>query len=91
MSDQSHDRSRSPFSELTFSEQQEMWRMWRAQKLEYKSMPPEPPEPEPVVQHMPILPPAPQPYQPPSHKSLDRVHARIAAAAARAGAFTSLT
>lgn len=91
MSDQSRDRNRSPFSELSFSEQQEMWRMWRAQKLEYKNVPPEPPQPVPAAHASPSLPPAPQPYQPPSHKNLDRVHARISAAAARAGAFTSLT
>ena len=89
MSDQSYDRSRSPFADLSFSEQQEMWRRWRAQKLDYQAVPPE--APPPVPEEAPPMPPAPQPYQPPSHKNLDRVHARISAAAARTGTFTPLT
>ncbi len=87
MNDQEKSRSRSPFSELSFSEQQEMWRLWRAQPLEYKDIAAKAPEPE-------VLPPPPappQPYMPPSHQNLDRVHARISAAAARAGAFHPLT
>lgn len=90
MSDQ-QDRSQSPFAALSFSEQQEMWRQWRAQKLEYHPVAPKaPPEPEPVPPPPPT-PPAPQPYQPPSHKNLDRVHARISAAAAHAKHFSPLT
>ena len=81
------DRNRSPFSELSFSEQQELWRVWRAQPLEYKDISPKAPEPEVI----PPPPAPPQPYLPPSHKNLDRVHARISAAAARAGAFKPLT
>ncbi|MBR6786826.1 MAG: hypothetical protein IKM26_02745 [Clostridia bacterium] len=87
MNDQEKSRSRSPFSELSFSEQQEMWRLWRAQPLEYKDIAAKALEPE-------VLPPPPappQPYMPPSHQNLDRVHARISAAAARAGAFHPLT
>ncbi|MBQ1946386.1 MAG: hypothetical protein II343_05590 [Clostridia bacterium] len=87
MNDQETSRSRSPFSELSFSQQQEMWRVWRAQSLEYKDIKPEPPTPEIV----PPPPAPPQPYMPPSHKNLDQVHARIAAAKAHAGAFTPLT
>jgi len=91
MSDQQSARNRSPFSDLSFSEQQEMWRIWRAQKLTYQNIPPETPTAEPCPQTSAPLPSAPQPYQPPSHKNLDRVHARISAAAARTGAFTPLT
>lgn len=87
MNDQEMSRSRSPFSELSFSEQQEMWRVWRAQPLEYKEISAKAPEPE----ILPSPPAPPQPYMPPSHKNLDRVHARIAAAAAHAGAFKPFT
>ena len=79
------DRSRSPFSELSLSQQQEMWRVWRAQPLEYQEMKTAAPEPKVIT------PPAPPYYAPPSHKNLDQVHARIAAAAARAGEFHPLT
>lgn len=95
MNDQGNDRSRSPFAELSFSQQQEMWRMWRAQKLNYQDIPahaaaPEPPdEPKAEIKAAPAI--APQPYQPPSHKNLDRVHARIASAAARASTFKPFT
>lgn len=89
MNDQENARNHSPFAELSFSEQQEMWRMWRAQKLDYQEIPKTPPAPP--VEKAPVLPPAPQAYIPPSHKNLDRVHARIAAAAARAGNFKPLT
>lgn len=85
-------RSRSPFAELSFSEQQEMWRIWRAKPLDYQEFkaPAPAPKPEPVAEVAP--PPAPmQPFAPPSHKNLDRVHARIAAAAANASAFRPLT
>lgn len=91
MNEQDYGRSRSPFSELSFSEQQEMWRVWRAKPLQYQEIKTPVPEaaPEPVAE---IIPPAPQqPFAPPSHKNLDRVHARIAAAAANASAFRPLT
>lgn len=91
MNDQGNDRSRSPFSELTFSQQQELWRMWRAQKLDYQKIPPESPKPEPLPEPAKPIAAAPQPYQPPSHKNLDRVHARIANAAAHAGDFRPFT
>lgn len=80
--------SRSPFAELSFSQQQEMWRMWRSQALEYQPVkePPAAPEPAPKPE-----PPLPQRYLPPTHKNLDQVHARISAASARAGAFKPLT
>lgn len=87
MNDQEMSRSRSPFAELSFSEQQEMWRVWRAQPLEYKEITVKAPEPEVI----PPPPAPPQPYMPPSHHNLDRVHARISAAAAKAGAFKPLT
>ena len=87
MNDQESARYRSPFSELSFSEQQEKWRMWRAQSLEYQEIKP---NPQPAAPVSPSIP-APRPFAPPSHKNLDQVRARISAAAARAGAFKSLT
>lgn len=83
-------RSRSPFAELSFSEQQEMWRIWRARSLDYQEI--KPAEPVIAPAREPAPPSAPvQPFAPPSHKNLDRVHARISAAAANAGAFRPLT
>ena len=83
-------RSRSPFAELSFSEQQEMWRVWRAKSLDYQEI--KPAELVIVPMEEPAPPPAPvPPFAPPSHKNLDRVHARISAAAAHAGAFKPLT
>ena len=86
-------RSHSPFSELSYSEQQEMWRAWRSKPLEYQDFnvpapqaetpPPAPPAPPAVL--------APQHDLPSGHKNLDRVHARISSAVARAGAFTPFT
>ena len=85
------DRSQSPFAALSFSEQQEMWRQWRSQKLDYHPVAPKASHEPESLPPPPPMPPAPQPYQPPSHKNLDRVHARISAAAAHAGHFTPLT
>lgn len=87
MNEQHSNRSRSPFSELSFSEQQEMWRVWRAQPLEYRDIQPEPEVPKAVP--APIAPP--QLFAPPSHKNLDSIHARIAHAAAHAGSFKPFT
>lgn len=84
-------RSHSPFAELSFSEQQEMWRIWRSQPLEYQEIKPEEPEKEQTEEITPPPAPIQQPFAPPSHKNLDRVHARISAAAANAGAFRPLT
>ena len=67
-----NDRSKSPFSELSFSQQQEQWRIFRAQQR-----PAEPPTPAPVL----------RPLPPPSHKNLDRVRAQLSAAARHAGVF----
>ena len=33
-----NDRSKSPFSELSFSQQQEQWRMFRAQQLDFQAV-----------------------------------------------------
>lgn len=52
MNEQDYGRSRSPFSELSFSEQQEMWRVWRAKPLQYQEIKTPVPEaaPEPVAE-----------------------------------------
>jgi len=92
MNDIPVDRSRSPFSELSFSQQQEMWRMWRAQPLAYQEIKPEAcTETKTEVKSSPAPPAVPQRYIPPEHKNLDRVHARITAAAAHTSAFRPLT
>ena len=94
MNEQDMSRSRSPFAELSFSQQQEMWRIWRAKPLEYQEIKPETPQTDPAppekaeaANPLPIQP----PFAPPSHKNLDRVHARISAAAAKARDFKPLT
>ncbi len=89
MNDQDN-RARSPFAELSFSQQQEMWRIWRAKPLDYQEIKPAEPVSAPVIEK-PSQPAPIQPFAPPSHKNLDRVHARISAAAANAGAFRPLT
>ena len=33
-----NDRSKSPFSELSFSQQQEQWRIFRAQQLDFQAV-----------------------------------------------------
>lgn len=86
MTDQDN-RSHSPFSDLSFAEQQELWRSWRSKPLEYQDFS----VPAPQAETPPPAPPAPQPFTPPSHKNLDRVHARISSAMARAGAFSPFT
>ncbi|MBR5231190.1 MAG: hypothetical protein IKW00_02955 [Clostridia bacterium] len=86
MTDQEN-RSRSPFSQLSYAEQQEKWRTWRSKPLPYQDFS----VPAPQAETPPPTPPEPQHFMPPSHKNLDRVHARISAAVARAGAFTPFT
>lgn len=96
MNEQDMSRSRSPFAELSFSQQQEMWRIWRAKPLEYQEIKPAAPKAAPAppkkteAEAAPPLPIQP-PFAPPSHKNLDRVHARISAAAAKARDFKPLT
>ena len=87
--------NKSPFAELSFSEQQEQWRAFRAQHLEYQPVQPAPvPQPEPAAK--PATKPAPQPvrmpaymqqYAVPQHHNLDRVRAQLAAASRRAGVY----
>lgn len=74
--------TRSPFAELSFSEQQERWRVFRAQALAFQpvAQPEEQPEPAPVTTRM-------QKFPPPSHKNLDRVRARIGSAVQRTSSF----
>lgn len=84
-----NDRSKSPFSELSFSQQQEQWRMFRAQQLDFQTIeskkePPRAPQrPAETAAPAPVL----RPLPPPSHKNLDRVRAQLSAAARHAGAF----
>ena len=71
------DQSKSPFAELSFSQQQEQWRVFRARQLEYRQ-----------VEEAPPAAPAPPRQQPPlRHSNLDRVREQLAAASRRAGAF----
>lgn len=80
------DRSKSPFSELSYSQQQEQWRMFRAQQLDFKAVAPEKtPSAAPSSNTAPA--PAMRPLPPPSHHNLDRVRAQLSAAVRRAGAF----
>ena len=80
-----NDRSKSPFSELSFSQQQE--HMFRAQQLDFQAV--ESKKEPPRAQQRPAEPPAPvlRPLPPPSHKNLDRVRAQLSAAARHAGVF----
>lgn len=82
-----NDRSKSPFSELSFSQQQEQWRMFRAQQLDFQAV--ESKKKPPRAQQRPAEPPAPvlRPLPPPSHKNLDRVRAQLSAATRHAGVF----
>jgi len=77
-------QTKSPFAELSFSEQQEQWRVFRAKQLDYQA-----------VNDQEITEPKPAPAQSaaamhtekPRHGNLDRVRAQLAAAARHAGAF----
>lgn len=80
------DRSKSPFSELSYAQQQEQWRMFRAQQLDFKAVSP---EKTPIAAPAPHIAPTPamRPLPPPSHHNLDRVRAQLSAAVRRAGTF----
>lgn len=52
-----NDRSKSPFSELSFSQQQEQWRMFRAQQLDFQAV--ESKKEPPRAQQRPAEPPRP--------------------------------
>ena len=84
-----NDRSKSPFSELSFSQQQEQWRMFRAQQLDFQAVETKAEPPAAAIRRAESIPPAPvlRPLPPPSHKNLDRVRAQLSAAARHAGAF----
>ncbi|MBQ7454911.1 MAG: hypothetical protein IJS53_00590 [Clostridia bacterium] len=71
--------TKSPFSELSFSEQQAQWRAFRAERLEYQPVTEEKPAPEAPARRL--------PYETPRHTNLDRVRAQLTNAARRAGAF----
>ena len=77
--------AKSPFAELSFTEQQEQWRMFRAQHLAFQ-----PTAPEPVPPQRPRLP-AYMRENGPQHHNLDRVRAQLNQAARRAGTFTPVT
>lgn len=79
-------QTKSPFSELSFSEQQEMWRAFRAQHLEYQQV---------GAQEEPAAVAAPKrravPYEAAEHKNLSRVYDRLSSAARRAGIYQSVS
>lgn len=77
--------AKSPFAELSFTEQQEQWRMFRAQHLDFQPAAPEPPLPQ-----RPRLPAYMQENES-QHHNLDRVRAQLNQAARRAGAFQPVT
>jgi len=77
--------AKSPFAELSFTEQQEQWRMFRAQHLDFQPAAPE----TPALQR-PRLP-AYLKENAPQHHNLDRVRAQLAQASRRAGTFTPVT
>lgn len=83
------DSKKSPFAELSFSQQQEQWRSFRAEKLNYQSVSkPQPPAPKPCACASSRPPMRPMPaFDAPQHANLDRIHARISAAARHTGAF----
>ncbi len=89
-----NDPKKSPFAELSFSEQQEQWRIFRARNLDFQRVPPvEPPRPTPAAAPA-AKPASPAPVfrpEPPRHANLDRVRSRLNAAARRTGAFQSVT
>ena len=84
-----NDRSKSPFSELSFSQQQEQWRIFRAQQLDFQAV--ESKKEPPRAQQRPAEPPTPapglRPLPPPRPKNRDRVRAQLSAAARHAGVF----
>ena len=80
-----NDRSKSPFSELSFSQQQEQWRIFRAQQLDFQAV--ESKKEPPRAQQRPTPAPVLRPLPPPRHKNLDRVRAQLSAAARHAGVF----
>ena len=55
-----NDRSKSPFSELSFSQQQEQWRIFRAQQLDFQAV--ESKKEPPRAQQRPAEPPPPRPF-----------------------------
>ena len=77
----------SPFSALTYQEQQDRWLEWRSRQLDYRPVPEEAPEDAPA------LPPEPRPFPaaPGRRRELDQVISRHAQALKRAGSFQSLT
>ncbi len=89
MADNKNPRKASPFAEMTFAEQQDMWRAWRSRQLDYKpAASEEKREPEQLEQKREELPPLRlplyQPPAPPSHKHLDRLRERHMQAARQA-------
>lgn len=77
------DSAKSPFAELSFSEQQEQWRVFRSQHLDFQQVPP-------AAASRPKMP-AYMRENAPQHHNLDRVRAQLAQASRRAGAFKTVT
>ena len=81
----------SPFSALTYQEQQDRWLEWRSRQLDYQpAADRRPPEPAPVQKNVPV-PRMRQPNMriaaPVRHRELDEVLSRHRQAMRRAGAF----
>lgn len=88
------ERSASPFSAMTYQEQQDRWLEWRSRQLDYQStakepQPPAPEEPEPEERLPPLTLPFVRQAAPTRHRELDRVLERHTQAAKRLGNFQS--
>lgn len=76
--------AKSPFAELSFTEQQEQWRMFRTQHLDFQPAAPEAVPPRPRLPDY-LRDGAPR------HANLDRVRDQLAQASRRAGPFQMIT
>lgn len=85
---QEANKAPSPFSALTYQEQQDRWLEWRSRQLDYQEA--APPSETPAPRDTDFLTPPPlRQTAPTRHRELDQVLSRHAQALKRAGAFRS--
>ncbi|MBR4359550.1 MAG: hypothetical protein IKP32_02920 [Clostridia bacterium] len=85
--------SESPFSALSYQEQQDRWLEWRSRQLDYQPADRNPSEadPFPPTASMPLRMPNMALAAPTRHRELDQVISRHAQALRKAGAFQPLS
>ena len=85
------DKPASPFSALSYQEQQDRWLEWRSQQLDFRPADEEGAEEAPAPQRQPLRLPNMPIAAPTRHRELDQVISRHAQAVRKAGAFRPIS